>query len=168
VEEEYKTPKQILAQWFGVLAERLGYDPSKKKSVNGTSLPAGSANRWNAEKAIARAKEIDQKSLGMAQKLADLWKPTTPEEEKELLAQSLDPWLPKTSEERTEAEKWAKEGVAIFLGVILGYDSYWTRKAKAITWQDLGVSDPLAGCHQLIEVLRAGVEIPKGQQAPVQ
>jgi len=35
IEEESQTPKKMLAQWFGLLAERLGYDPSKKESIHG-------------------------------------------------------------------------------------------------------------------------------------
>jgi len=165
VEEESQTPRKILAQWFGLLAERLGYDPSKKEPVNGPEVTLVPVNQWKADKAIERAKEIDQESLGIAQKLADLWKPKNPEEAKEMLAQGFEPWLPNSPEEWAEAEKWAKEGVGTFLGVILDSDSYWARKSQALTWQDLGVTDPIAGCHQVIEALRAGLEIPKGQEA---
>jgi ParB/RepB/Spo0J family partition protein len=168
VEEEYKTPKQILAQWFGVMAERLGYNPSKKESVNGTSVPAGSANCWNAEKALQWARDTDHNSLSLVQKLADVWKPKNPEEEKEMLAQGINPWLPNTPEEWAEAGKWVKDGAAIFLQVILGLDTYWTRKCRGLTWQDLGVTDPLAGAHRVIEALRAGLDISKSQKAPAQ
>jgi ParB family chromosome partitioning protein len=33
IEEESQTPKKMLAQWFGLMAERLGYDPTQKESI---------------------------------------------------------------------------------------------------------------------------------------
>jgi ParB/RepB/Spo0J family partition protein len=157
IEELSETPKQMLAQWFGVMAERLGYDPAKKESADPAMIPDTSGLQWKAEKAIKRAKEIDQESLKIAEILARLWEPKTPEEAKAMAADDINPLLPNAPEEWAAVEQCTRHGAAFFLENILGFDTYWSRKCEKVTWDDLGIQDPIAGCHKIIEVLRAGV-----------
>ena len=100
--------------------------------------------------------EMAQKYKSINQKAADLWLPKTPQEAKDMEASPLNPRLPNTPAEWAEVEALAPQGPGAVYRWMLGEKSYWTKKASKLSWQDLESSDPITGCHKLIESLRQG------------
>lgn len=90
---------------------------------------------------------------------AELWLPKTPEEMEEFMQSSKNVRIPKTTEEWAKVEERAKVGGpgAVYAWA-QGENSYFAKKARDKTWQDLGVADPISGCHKIIEALRLGLE----------
>jgi len=100
--------------------------------------------------------EMAQKYKSINQKAADLWLPKTPQEAKDMEASPLNPRLPNTPAEWAEVEALAPQGPGAVYRWMLGEKSYWTKKASKLSWQDLESSDPITGCHKLIDSLRQG------------
>ena len=47
-----------------------------------------------------------------------------------------------------------KEGVAGVYRWTHGEQSLMAKQSEAVTWKDIGLADPISGCHKLIEGLQ--------------
>jgi ParB family chromosome partitioning protein len=63
--------------------------------------------------------------------------------------------LPKTEQEQAELEKLAAGGPGSVYAWLYGSESLHAQKAAATTWQDMDMADPIAGCRQVIQGIKA-------------
>ena len=82
--------------------------------------------------------------------------PKTPEEFRLAEEDQKKQWLPKSDDEMAELEKLAEHspGPWPVYSRIYGEKSYIAQKMAAVTWADLGVKDPVTGCHQILQAIR--------------
>ena len=167
MDRNHVSPQRISA-WLKLLAQAIDDahlpDPDVERQKAEKKREADELKRVEAlQKLQAKTAEMAQQAQATSekykainQKAADLWLPKTPQEAKDMKASPLNYRLPNNPAEWAEVEALAPSGPGAVYQWMLGADSYWTRKAARLTWQDLDYSDPLTGCHKLIESLRPG------------
>jgi ParB family transcriptional regulator, chromosome partitioning protein len=133
----YMTNSQVdLADWFKQVEQAL----SDAQGAGAQKTPQATA----------------PKNKNVNERVTDMWMPKNAAEAEHMKASPLTPRLPDTPEEWARVEALAPSGLGAVYGWMLGDNSYWTKKASALTWQDLDATDPIAGCHKIIEALRQG------------
>jgi hypothetical protein len=80
--------------------------------------------------------------------------PTNTDEFEQMEREQKNVRLPMNDQEQNDLAGLAPQGPAAVYKWLYGENSLMAKKAQALTWADLGESDPVTGCRKMVEQLR--------------
>ena len=146
-EEQTKELARWLYQMSQAVARKAGVDPSKTNTDE--------------------KKEMDAKMAEMAATADQCVMPSSSSEFSQMQEDQKSVRLPKSPEEQAEVEALATHGPGAVYAWIFGPNSLMAKKIASATWADMNITDPLAGCRQLVEGIRKFQDSSSKKPEPV-
>jgi ParB/RepB/Spo0J family partition protein len=125
----------------------------------GGPVPKAELKRWFL--ALADAMGDTREEEDRFNKVVATVMPKDKEEFMKMTQEGYAARLPQTPEEQAELEKLAAQSPSPgpVYAKILGADSIRARRMSTLTWEAMGIKDPVAGCRQIVEGMRKVAEI---------